>query len=188
MDSGKKTKKILMKAKETVSVLFIALAIALPFRFLIAEPFIVKGSSMWPSLQSGEYLVVDKITYRFREPQRGEVVIIKSPIKPGQKYIKRIVGLPGEKIKVFQGGVFIKKGGSWKQISRPEPSLPLGENVQILGPNEYFVLGDNTSNSLDSRYFGPVPRKNIIGRAWIALWPPSSFGLIKNISVLSFEP
>ena len=130
----------------------IAFIIVMPIRLWIAQPFIVRGSSMVPTFQDGDYLIVDEVSYHFSSPQRGDVIIFRYPLNPSQFFIKRIEGLPGETI----GGV-------------------------TLTGNEYYVLGDNRPASSDSRYWGPVKSNLIVGRALLRLWPVSSLGILTKI-------
>lgn len=128
---------------------FLALAIVIPIRIWIAQPFIVQGSSMVPNFHNGDYLIIDEITFQFRPPQKGEVIVFRYPKNPSQFYIKRVAGLPGETIK-----------------------------DTALAYDEYYVLGDNSSASSDSRFWGPVKEKFIIGRAILRLWPVSGLGFL----------
>src|SRR3989344_4005769 len=125
--------------------------IVLPIRIFIAQPFIVNGASRVPTFENGDYLIVDELSYRFREPARGEVVIFKYPKDTTKYFIKRIVGLPGETLSDY--GV-------------------------TLGPDEYFVLGDNKAASSDSRVWGPVRRDLIVGRPYFRLLPPKEIGIL----------
>jgi len=135
---------------EIVKFGLIVLAIVMPIRLYIAQPFIVAGESMAPTFGSGDYLIIDELTYNFlQEPQKGEVVVFRYPQDPSKFFIKRIVGLPGEELVV--------DGVEWK-----------------MGENEYFVMGDNNRFSLDSRSWGALPRENITGRALLRLWPPTA--------------
>ncbi|OGD56407.1 signal peptidase I [Candidatus Berkelbacteria bacterium RBG_13_40_8] len=159
----------------------IVLIIGLFFRALIIQPFVVDGVSMEPNFHNKEALLVDKITYRFREPQKGEVIIFQAPEKPREDYIKRIIATPGETVIVTRGKVFING------YLLEEPYLSNGAQTQTsesvfrktLKPNEYFVMGDNRSNSSDSREWGAVPKVNIVGRAVIAIYPFNQRGIIK---------
>lgn len=157
-------------------VLIIALIVA-PIRFFIAQPFIVQGSSMSPTFESGDYLVIDEISYKTRAPKRGEVIVFKYPLDASKFFIKRIIGLPGENIRIEDNKIFIKKDGGQEQkleekyFKTPELTLAGNKNKWSLGRNEYFVLGDNRANSSDSRYFGLLDKKFITGRAWLRLWP-----------------
>lgn len=141
---------------------------------------------MYPNFHDKEYLLTDKISYRFSQPKRGDVIIFKAPKNEEYEYIKRIVGLPREKIRISEGKIFINN----KQIN--ESYLPLEyqtrsgtfwpENQAIpLPENEYFVLGDNRSHSSDSRDWGSVRRENIIGKAWFRYWPPDKIGIIEEV-------
>jgi len=139
---------------------------------------------MEPNFENGDYLLIDEISFRFREPQRGEVIVFRPPNQPSTRYIKRIIGLPGETIEIKGGKIilFDKTGNS--QILDESNYLPTSTftpgNVKIiLGQNEFFVLGDNRRFSSDSRTFGVLPRENIIGRVFFRAFPFASFSSIK---------
>ena len=137
----------------------------------------IDGSSMEPNLHHGEFVIVSKINYRFGEPERGDVIVFDFPRNITQEYIKRIVGLPGEQIRIEAGKVYVNG------ILLSEPYLN-GE-VQYEGEwevpeNTLFVLGDNRNNSSDSHTWGVVPMNNLIGEALLVYWPPSSWGLING--------
>lgn len=160
---------------EVLKIVVVASVIVLPIRFFLFQPFLVHGSSMEPSFHNGDYLIVDEISYRFRDPQRGEVVIFDYPLNASQRFVKRIIGLPGEKLVVREQEIEIEtvKGG---KIVLDESSylqdLPSMSGFSItLGPEQYFVLGDNRSFSFDSRNWGPVSGEEMVGRVWIKLWP-----------------
>lgn len=162
---------------EFLKIIIIALAIVLPIRIFIFQPFLVKGASMEPNFHNGDYLIVDEISYRFRAPERGEVIVFKYPKNPSQKFIKRIVGLPGEIVKLKGEKIEITKS-SGEKFSLDESSylhsltiLSSTNKVFQLGKEEYFVLGDNRSFSFDSRKWGPLPREYIVGRVILRLWP-----------------
>lgn len=164
---------------EVVKVALVSLAIILPIRYFLVQPFYVKGASMEPNFLDHDYLLIDEISYRFREPHRGEVVVFHYPNDPSQFFIKRIIGLPGEHVVVRDGVVFVAEGeGELEELS--ESYLPqavttrghLGTYLDVtLGQDEYYVLGDNRASSLDSRSFGPVKRRQVVGRIWIRGWP-----------------
>ncbi len=162
---------------EIIKVVVTALVIVLPIRFFLFQPFLVWGQSMSPSFETGDYLIVDEISYRFQEPKRGEVIVFKNPLNPRQRFIKRIIGLPGETIKFKEGKIIIsnKNGEFILDESSYLPPYVMTEPRTFesitLKENEYFVLGDNRKDSADSRIFGPVPRKYIIGRVIIRAWP-----------------
>lgn len=157
-------------------VLTVAL-IVVPIRLFVAQPFIVQGSSMTPTFENSDYLVIDEISYKMREPKRGEVIVFKYPLDTSKFFIKRIIGLPGENIKIENNKIFIKSGeGPEKELEENyagtrETTMAREKNQWLLNDNEYFVLGDNRANSSDSRYFGLLDKKFITGRAWLRLWP-----------------
>ena len=159
--------------RETVKFAVIALAIVLPFRYLIAQPFIVSGESMVPTFANGEYLIVDELTYRFvHNPERGDVVIFKYPYDRSKYFIKRIIGLPGETITLHSGQVSVKTASSSILIQEPYISKITGDELTVtLKDNQYFVLGDNRPESSDSRIWGPLDKKFITGRAFARLLP-----------------
>jgi signal peptidase I len=168
-------KKAVLFVWEIIKVVFVASIIVLPVRYFLFQPFIVKGESMMPNFQSGNYLIVDEISYRFSEPERGDVVVLKYPLDTTQKFIKRIIGLPGETIEIKNGKVSISKDG--KDIALNEKqylsdSLNTSGDIKItLAENQYFVMGDNREFSYDSRVWGILPQKDIIGKVFIRLFP-----------------
>ena len=176
-------KKILLFAWEIIKIVVIALVIVIPIRYFVFEPFIVKGQSMEPNFKQSDYLIVDKISYRFREPKRGEVIVFEYPQNPSHKYIKRIIGLPGETISIQNGEILIYKKNLDSLILNELNYFPYEVytrgNIRItLDKNKYFVLGDNRvgMSSYDSRHWGSLPRENIIGKVLFRLLP------IDNIS------
>ena len=144
----------------------LAIVIMLLVRLFIVQPFYVEGQSMEPSFNNGEYFLIDELTYRFRAPERGEVIIFKAPISTDQSYIKRIVGLPSEKIEIRDGKVFINGQVLNENYYAGET---LGNMSITIAPDQYFVLGDNRTAGSDSRVFGPVNKRNIIGKYWLSL-------------------
>ncbi|OHA06405.1 MAG: signal peptidase I [Candidatus Sungbacteria bacterium RIFCSPLOWO2_01_FULL_47_10] len=172
---------------EFAKVVFFALLIAIPIRYFIAQPFIVRGQSMEPSFEDKEYLIIDELTYQFRDPERGEVIVFRFPGDTSEFFIKRIIGLPGEKITVEDGKIRIYDPAQGKEFILDEsylpPSLETGpEKAYALEENKYLVLGDNRRNSSDSRIWGPLDKRFITGRAVFRAWPPSKFGLIPEVS------
>jgi len=174
-------KPVFIFIAEVLQVVIIALAIVLPIRFFIFQPFIVKGASMEPNFHEGDYLIIDEISYRLHEPQRGEVIVFKYPLDTSKRFIKRVVGLPGETVQVDKGRVIINTVAGEKIILDETPylTIPLNavntnlDTAQIqLQQNEYFVLGDNRNYSFDSRSWGALPREYIIGRVVFRAWPP----------------
>lgn len=151
----------------------------------VAQPHKVSGNSMLPNFQNGNYILTDKLTYRFSEPKYNDVVVLKNPRNEAQDFIKRILGLPGDTIKIENGAVF-RNGSLVKEDFLPTGRttqagnfLSEGENV-TLGPNQYIVLGDNRDHSSDSREFGPISKKEIIGRVIFRYWPPNVIGFIPH--------
>jgi len=168
---------------EIIKVVIVALVIVLPIRYFIFQPFVVSGDSMVPNFHSGDYLIIDEISYRFSQPQRGDVVVFKYPKNPVHKFIKRIIGLPGEtvEIKDDQVKVYNKDGQeqTLQEISYIPAEKPTYGDVRvILGEKEYFVLGDNRPYSSDSRIWGPVPTENIIGKVFVRIFPLAALGKI----------
>ena len=168
---------------EISKIVIIALLIVIPIRYFIFQPFFVKGQSMEPNFQNSDYLIIDEISYRFLEPERGEVIVFKYPNNLSQRYIKRIVGLPGETVEVREGKVIILADDqSWIL----NESIYLSQSIQTPGDirisleeNEYFVLGDNRTASFDSRKWGALPREDIIGKVIFRAWPMSALAKIE---------
>ncbi len=167
---------------ELARIVVIAFVIMIGFRFFVAEPFIVSGSSMVPNYHNREYLVVNKMTYRFGDPQRGDVIVFKYPKDTSQYFIKRVIGLPGEKVKVENGKVYVYNDQHPEGSALTEPYLSnqditFGKDETVsLGSDEFFVLGDNRLASSDSRVWGILPRNNIVGTAWLRVFPLNAFG------------
>ena len=137
---------------------------------------------MEPNFQNGDYLIVDEISYRLRQPERGEVVVFKFPLNPSQKFIKRVIGLPGETVEIKKGKITIFKDNNTRIIQEgyiPSSFFTAGDIRVELGTAEYFVMGDNRDFSYDSRKFGKVPANEIIGRVVLRAWPFASFSEIK---------
>ena len=176
------------ETKEFLSLIFwglklvvLALIVVIPIRFFIFQPFVVRGNSMEPNFSQSDYLIIDEITYRFREPKRGEVVVFKYPYAPSQKFIKRIIGLPDEKIKIKENKIIIIKDNKEEILDESNylvssSVFPNGFEV-FLKNDEYFVLGDNRLVSYDSREWGVLPQKYIIGRVVSRLWPINSMSI-----------
>lgn len=162
---------------EIVEVAAIAIVAVLMIRNFLVQPFLVNGASMEPNFYNSDYLLVDEISYRFREPQRGEVVVFKYPGDERFYYIKRIIGLPGEEIQIKDGKVFVFNNDFPNGFVLKEPYLSVdtftsgkGERLKIEA-GEYFVMGDNRNFSFDSRSWGLLARKEIIGITRLRLWP-----------------
>lgn len=161
---------------ELIQVMAISLAIIIPVRYFLIQPFYVKGASMEPNFFDHEYLIIDELSYRFHQPERGDIVVFRYPNDPKQFFIKRVIGLPGETVDIA--------GGQIKIFNTKEPNgVVLDEKTYLdqdftattrtvtLKNDEFFVLGDNRAASLDSRYFGPVKQSFVVGRVWLRGWP-----------------
>lgn len=177
-------KNVLNFIKETAKFVIISLIIVVPFRLWIAQPFIVSGKSMEPSFYNGNYLIVDELSYKLKEPQRNDVVVIRLK-NSSVFYIKRIIGLPNEKIKIKNGYVYVNQEKDKQELKLDESFLKgietYPDNNFELKNNEYLVLGDNRTESLDGRIFGPITKDNIIGKIFIRLWPINSIGFAGQI-------
>ena len=165
---------------EVIKIVIIALVIVIPIRYFVFQPFFVRGQSMEPNFYHGDYLIVEKISFRFREIKRGEVVVFRRPNKPTTAFIKRIIGLPGETIKIRDGTVYLQGQALDESVYLPENLRTTGDLEITLGENEFFVLGDNRNASFDSRKWGALPREDIIGRVHLRAWPINAFALIET--------
>jgi signal peptidase I len=155
----------------------IALAIVIPLRLYIAQPFIVSGESMFPTFHDGQYLIVDELSYLTEGAHRGDVVIFHYPLQPSRYFIKRIIGLPNERVSIERGVVTIHNKENPDGFTLHEPYIDEQFTTTAeytTGPDEYFVMGDNRNNSSDSRIWGFVPKKLLVGRAYLRLLPFSS--------------
>lgn len=165
---------------ELVKYVVIALLIVVPFRIFIAQPYIVSGSSMDPTFKDGDYLIVDQLTKRFKETERESVVIIKYPKNPSKFFIKRLIAFPDEKVEIKNGTVTVFNNDHPEGIEIKDSYVVYGKNENFsieLGENEYFVMGDNRAGSSDSRVWGSLPKKNIVGRPILRLLPLNQIGL-----------
>lgn len=174
MDSQNEKKKSELKFIDFIKFMLITVLIVVPFRIYVAQPFIVNGASMSPTFETGQYLIVDQLTYHFSDPQRGDVVIFKFPQDTSKFFIKRIIGLPGERVTIEEGEVKILKPSVEEEIILDEPYIKIPKNSYSetnLSEDEYFVMGDNREHSLDSRIWGPLGKEYIVGRAYMRLLP-----------------
>jgi signal peptidase I len=160
----------------------VVLAIILYFGISFAVQAVhVEGLSMYATLEDNDYLIANKIDYRLHPPQRGDIVILRPPTNNSTDFIKRIIGLPGERVLIRSGVVYIN-GHRLDEPYLPEAWVndanwpDNSSSGQVMGPNEYFVMGDNRNRSQDSRFFGPISRDRIDGKAWFRIWPLSQFG------------
>lgn len=181
-ESADTKSEILAFIWETVKVVAISLAIILPIRYYLVQPFFVKGASMEPNFEDGDYILIDELSYDFSNPSRGDVVIFRHPLDPSNAagpytfYIKRVIGLPGETVEIKDNEVIIYNKKYPDGFQLDEKYLALGQVtrgnlVTKLDDNEYFVLGDNRLQSSDSRYWGPVNKSLLTGRAFLRPWP-----------------
>lgn len=174
---------------DLLKVFLISLAIILPIRYFVAQPFIVSGSSMEPTFYTGQYLIINELSYHLGNPQRGDVIVFKYPKDTSQYFIKRVIGLPGETVKIENNQVIITnkdnpKGFALKEDYLPagDNTFPYGNNTVTLGSGEYFVLGDNRLASSDSRFWGPVPSNDIIGKVFVRAFPFQEFKKFDSIT------
>lgn len=169
--------------REVAEVVVLAVVLYLGITLFI-QPVHVEGLSMWPTLDDGNYLISGKIDYRLHAPQRGDIIILRPPTNNSTDFIKRIIALPGEKLLIRGGTVYIDGHRLHEESYLPEAwtvsvDWPCGGcDARTMGADQYFVMGDNRNRSQDSRFFGPVPRDRIDGKAWFRIWPFDHFGNI----------
>lgn len=168
--------KVIQFFWDLLKVVCVSLAIIIPVRYFLIQPFYVKGASMEPSFYDHEYLIINEIDYRLSDPARGDIIVFKYPKDPSQYFIKRIVGLPSETIEIANNQIYVYESKDKKAILDESQYLPataktVSSKTWTLGPDEYYVLGDNRDYSLDSRSFGPVYRDLIVGKVWFRGWP-----------------
>ncbi len=178
MESNKKENFLL----EFIKFIVITLVVVLPIRWFIAEPYIVSGASMDPTFASNQYIIVDQLSYRLGNPARGQVVIFHDPLNIKIDFIKRIIGLPGETVKIDGEQVTITNAVG-ETFTLDEPYVAAANQKDnppssvTLGKDEYFVMGDNRAESFDSRSWGVLPRNLIVGTPFIRLFPLNKIGL-----------
>lgn len=161
---------------EIIKVVLISLAIIVPVRYFLIQPFYVKGASMEPNFFDSQYLIINELSYRLSAPERGDIVVFKYPRDTSQYFIKRVIGLPNETLEIKDGKITIYNGAYPDGLVLDETYLDpsaktLGSETITLGPDQYFVMGDNRLESFDSRSFGPVNKSYIVGKVWIRGWP-----------------
>ncbi len=161
---------------ETLETLAIALVLTLVIRHFVVETFVVRGSSMEPTLHDGQRLLVTKFAYWFSQPQRGDIVIFRSPVSGKDDLVKRVIATPGDRVEIVAGRVYV----NGRELEEPYVSRRDPRNLPPLTVPEgkYFVLGDNRPNSEDSRFFGLIPRSALKGKAVVIWWPPATFALL----------
>lgn len=158
--------------QESLQVVLPALILALTVHLFLAQATIVYGQSMEPNLYERQRLIIDKVSYHFFPPKRNDIVVIAMP-DMDEMLVKRVIGLPGETVEVRQGVVYVNN----EPLPEPFPHDLGYQSMEptVLGPLNYFVMGDNRDNSNDSRSFGPVQREYILGRVWLRYWPLDQF-------------
>ncbi len=172
---------------DVLEVVVFAVGIFFFIYLLVMRPHKISGQSMMPNFQDGEFLLTEKVTYYTRNPERGDVVVFMPPVSDTDEFIKRVIGLPGERVLIKDGHVYINDKLLQESyindgvITSGGPFL--GEDTEYaVPPGQYFVMGDNRQNSSDSRYWGTITKKVITGRAWISYWPVNISGVIKQPS------
>lgn len=173
--------------REYVEAALIATGLALFIILFVAQSFLVEGDSMWPTLEDGERILVDKLSYRFRDPARGEIIVFRYPADPTRRFIKRVIGVPGDEV-MIRGSVVYVNGQALSEEYIAEPTRDDYGPV-VVPEDAFFVLGDNRNASEDSRRpnVGFVPRDLIVGRALLVYWPLSDLGLIRVPESLSAQ-
>jgi signal peptidase I len=172
---------------DVLQIVIFAGAIFLILYLLVMQPHKIDGASMEPNFHDGEYLLTDKVTYRFNEPSRGDVIVFRAPGNSGEDFIKRIIGLPGDQVEIKNSSVYIN-GQKLTESYIPASTTTKGggflsEGVTVSVPTgEFFVLGDNRNHSADSRTFGFIDKTRIVGRAWFLYWPIKNLGVVQKVS------
>lgn len=170
---------------ETIRVVIVSLILIFVVRSFIIQPFFVKGSSMEPNFEDGDYLIVNEIGYRLEEPKRGDVIIFRYPNDPSEYFIKRIIALPGETVQIENGAVKIFNAEHPQGFVLDESAylsdsvVTTGSDLEELSDTEYYVLGDNRGASSDSRRWGVLDKNYIIGKAWVRAWPFDSISVFE---------
>lgn len=164
--------------KEYLKSIVIALLISFFIITFVVQAFYIPSGSMLPTLKPGDRIFANKFIYRFREPRRQEIIVFKWPVDPKRRFIKRLIGLPGDRVKIVEGQVYVNDKPLEEDYTLersytdfPEVKVPKGH---------YFMLGDNRNNSEDSRFWGFVPQENIVGKAFVIFWPLNRMGLIRE--------
>jgi signal peptidase I len=159
--------------KDLLIFIFSVVFIVIPIRFFVIQPFLVSGSSMEETFNNSDYLIVDRISYRINEPERGDVIVFKYPKDPSKFFIKRIIGLPNEKIVIEGEKIYIEQSDGENMLLEEDyiTYSSFNDAEFSIGENEYFVMGDNRAQSVDSRVFGLLERDLIIGKVFLRLFP-----------------
>jgi len=183
MENKTEMKSALSTIYEIIKTVTFVLLAAFLIRYFLIQPFVVEGQSMEPNFHNQEYLIVEKVSYKIHEPERGNVIIFRAPSNPEYDYIKRIIALPGETVKIENNTIYINGVKVEENYLDTNETTLVGQDEKMtlertLGPNEYFVLGDNREHSSDSREFGLLEKSEIIGKVWVSVFPWSYFGFI----------
>ncbi len=170
---------------DTIQVVIFAVSIFLFIYLLVLQPHKIKGSSMEINFHDGEYLLTDKVTYRFGQPKQGDVIVFKAPPDYQEEFIKRIIGIPGDDVmvqggKVYVNGKLLNETYLQKDLFTSPGSIATDGKTLKVPANSYFVMGDNRPHSFDGRNFGFITRDKITGRAWLVYWPLSNAGIVHN--------
>jgi signal peptidase I len=174
--------------REIIFLVVLAVIIVVPIRVFVAQPFVVEGQSMFPTFKNGDYLVIDELTYHFSDPSRGDVIVFRYPNNPSVFYIKRVIGLPGERVSIERGIVTITKTDG-TSFTIEEPYVVAEDATYSLnatmGTDQYFVMGDNRPKSSDSRVWGALPKDDIIGRAFVRMFPVANAAVLPGAQEFS---
>lgn len=168
---------------EILKIIILAIIIVTPIRMFIAQPFVVSGASMDNTFANGQYLIVDQLSYRFNEPQRGDVIVFRFPLEPSKFFIKRIIGLPNDRV-ILQGKAVIivneenPEGFVLDELYLSPEKINSNSSSVTLNDKEYFVMGDNRKESSDSRSWGTLDKKFIVGRTLVRLFPVTKFSIL----------
>jgi signal peptidase I len=161
---------------ELIQTILIAGMLFLAVNLLTAR-IRVEGISMEPNLHEGQFVIVSRLAYRWETPERGDIIVFRFPLNPDRRFIKRVIGLPGDRISIQSGMLFVND----QQLNEPYLAVtPRYSGEWTIGQNEVFVLGDNRNNSSDSQNWGALPLENIIGKAFLIYWPPTEAGVIPH--------
>jgi signal peptidase I len=177
--------------RDTLEIVFLALVLYVVIQYAVQTVHVL-GSSMYPTLHDNDLLVASKISYKIHQPQRGDIIVFKPPDEASRDFIKRIIALPGERIRIV-GGVVYVNDQVLKEPYLPEKwtynnNWPASGQDQIMPPNMYFVMGDNRNHSSDSRTFGPITLDSILGKAEVRIWPLSAIGFFDGKPSLQSGP
>ncbi len=161
---------------ELLQTIVIAFVLAFLITTFVVQGFVIPTGSMETTIMPGDRVFANKFIYRFSEPERGDVIVFKYPLDPSKNYVKRVIGLPGDKLEIKNGVVYIND----KVLSEPYVAYPSSDNFgpKVIGEDELFAMGDNRINSEDSRFWGTVPMENLRGEAFLTFWPLNRIGLL----------